>query len=138
MNREILFRGRCIDEEWVYGDYLSQFNGNCSFIGIFGGGIKCVIPETVGRYTGLCDKNGTKIFEGDIVKEFYPNCSIEEYRYDIGRVFYYKNMARFLRTSKRFPDCYADMSIDKTNNKCKVVGNIYDNPELLKGEENES
>ena len=90
-----------------------------------------VIPETVGQYTGLTDRNGVKIFEGDVVRECDKNCAIEEFRYDIGKVFYHEKDARFLLTSQRFPDCWANMSVYR---EYEVIGNIYDNPELLKGE----
>lgn len=89
-----------------------------------------VIPETVGRCTGLEDKNSTRIFEGDIVKHF-NGCPIAEYSEDVGRIFYYTETSRFLRTSKLFPDDCPELF---SCCEYEVIGNIHDNPELLKSD----
>lgn len=112
--REILFRAKAKhNNEWVYGD-LNQHKTGKKFI-------KCgsatqsyeVIPETVGQYTGLTDKNGTKIFEGDIVR-----------RYDnVERVFY--DGGGFSPFAIPGWECTPDAD------ECEVVGNIHDNLELL-------
>lgn len=139
MNREILFRGKRFgDGEWVEG-YFAKYRDfqNKVYTSIlqldkddFGDAYCCgkvpVIPETVGQYTGLTDKNEVKIFEGDIVKGTIVSA-----------------------WTKREIICYIDweingfVSIDNNKNihkvkfgkNIEVIGNIYDNPELLEDEE---
>lgn len=129
--RELLFRGKRTDNGvWVYGFLTDRgvkgtVKENLAFIN----GIE-VDASTVGQFTGLTDINGTKIFEGDIIKH-RNNCSVAEYAEDIGRVFYYGETSRFLRTSKLFPDDCPELY---ANRKYEVVGNICDTPNLLGGE----
>lgn len=141
MTREILFRGKSIHGEWVYG-YLNQHRGDirydcdcepiavgCYYIndwqakidtGMYGQDYK-VDPDTVGQFTGLTDCNGVKIFEGDIVR----------YGDTIHRVvFEQRNGTAYFglvyAACETLPfGHYQDLK------QIEVIGNIYDNPELL-------
>ena len=120
--REILFRGKNLFGKWIEGDLLQYLGCGKKHIVLHstGAGEQEVIASTIGEYTGLKDKNGKKIFEGDIVT--MP-------RYGSGKhksVVYFKNGKFAVNGSNyNFKDiCPRNM---------EVIGNIYDNPELLKG-----
>ena len=120
--REILFRGKILTNKgWVYGlltDIGIDEKENVAFVS----GVM-VHKSTVGQYTGLTDKNGKKIFEGDIV----------EYARDeeIGEIAYHESEAMFV---VEFDTWLTDF--DHLYGKdVEVIGNIHDNPELLKGGE---
>ena len=122
--REILFRGKRKDNgEWVYGYYCRYgyvTQEKTFIIPDYASALYAieVIPETVGQYTGLPDKNGKKIFENDIVKIKGKT------RY----IFYGSSGFRHTNYGE-----YAD-TLEKvfTVVDCEVIGNIHDNPELLK------
>lgn len=151
--REILFRGKG-NIEWVYGD-LRHLNDGRVAIRKDGEIYPYeVIPETVGQYTGLKDKSGKKIFEGDIVKtqERYdrPYSKNRKSKRHIGVVEYQIHSGSGFHNSKtgkwdRYME-YAAEWIVKVQDygkftygswgdfwDCEVIGNIHDNPELLKG-----
>ena len=137
--REILFRGKRSDTgEWIYGLYGEYFNGkkNIPCISIVDtraiAGSFCyeVIPETIGQFTGLTDKNGTRVFEGDIVI--------------IGSNKSFPTMIEFLSGSWQCVRKYTDKGRENeysylhrleydNPNQYEVIGNRFDNPELLKG-----
>ena len=125
--REILFRGKTIGNEWVYGNL--SIIGDVCFINEDMSFNKNVIPETVGQYTGLTDKNGKKIFEGDIVR-IKTSCNGEEAT-EITRVGYdYKFCGFFpMRWEESCDGCDCYFAIEEI----EVIGNIHDNRELLKG-----
>ena len=121
MEREILFRGKSLDSgEWVEGNYSIMLSGRVTIQPIGLTVAYEVLPTTVGQFTGLTDKNGNRIFEGDIVK----------HEGKIYEMKYLEKYARFAPTNKStvFMVC--------AFNHLEVVGNIHDNPELLnKGEQ---
>lgn len=130
--REILFRGKRVDNgEWVEGFFTKS--GDRTFILIdndFAVGyvkMKEVIPETVGQYTGLTDKNGKKIFEGDIVAE---DCGwkglVEFFTEDIGSCGCC--VPQFDGSGFKAKYKNDDSGVDMRS--CTIVGNIYDNPEM--------
>lgn len=130
--REIEFRGKRTDNgEWVYGNLVRGCDKKYAYIVEFGNEELCrnyvdVHPETVGQYTGLKDKNGTKIFEGDIVKRFWFDIMC------IYQIDYDNVLARFIgRAGMNFTAFYCD------SEEFEVVGNIHDNPELLGGKEDD-
>ena len=118
--REILFRGKGFNGEWEYGvPVFSGLNNELAFMKQMHSYDHQVIPETVGQYTGLTDKNGTKIFEGDILKQ-YGFCYVVSY--NDGTFIAYETPYNEGAVIPRYDWQFA-----------KVIGNIHDNPELLKG-----
>jgi len=160
--REIEFRGKDIETEgWVFGDLHTlcdkphihtekskfPYAGKRSF----------VIPETIGQFTGLLDKNGKKIFEGDILRvREYENLLMNEFSDDADRFdlftleeirgklkIEYVSPVVFLeggfQISTRENDfdmflacLFGDMKRSSPSFEFEVIGNIHDNPELVK------
>ena len=134
--REIMFRGKMDSGDWVYGSFCmdarEQFNGLCSvdgFIRLYDktkGKMQTyeVDRETVGQYTGLKDKYGKRIFEGDIVLGLF------HYELAAKGVVTFRDGAFGLRWNRgKVREFSAFKSI--CNVDYKVIGNIHDNPELM-------
>lgn len=125
MEREILFRGKA-GNKWCFG-YLIEYLSGKRYISDHGEAFPYeVIPETVGQYTGLTDRNGVKIFEGDVCR--YQN--VFSSKPHIGTVRYYAD-AKPVSDDGQY---YVDLA-ECNPEDLEVIGNIHDNPELLKGEE---
>ena len=152
--REIKFRGKTLSGKWVYGDlvHFTNTEGVDASVIITGhqataesddfdyalcyarNEFKIVIPESVGQFTGLHDRNGKEIYEGDIVKwiltmpevgvnggyEEYDTEEIGEIQWDAGALY----LGEY---------CAAGFAYDSKHH-AEIIGNIHDNPELLKTE----
>lgn len=138
--REILFRGKSKgDGEWINGFLVSP--------GHIGDWVTAhpIDPTTVGQFTGLTDKNGKKIFEGDMLNGFqYPfyRSESDEHNYFAEVIWFPGNCSFGLYTHKH-PTAKvrgiiagnADYIEDFNSDDWEVIGNIHDNPELLSEEE---
>lgn len=138
--REILFRGkRMYDGEWVYGfynhrdyafiaepdklirrHYILPLNAQDAFV---------VLPETVGQYTGLKDRNGKRIFEGDIA-DHHVQADILVSR---GVIFWDARNARWAQRLKTMEPALVFFNPEAW----EIIGNIHDNPELLEVQKND-
>ena len=135
--REILFRGKRMDDgEWVEGYLVKAVGGECMILPVttehcggaeFSEGYHCD-PTTVGQYTGLKDKNGKRIFEGDICRNTRTG--------EIVSVKWHGTMAGYVWNKRRADGFLFDFGeLFRACGKYEVIGNIHDNPELLKGGE---
>lgn len=144
--REILFRGKRVDNgEWIYWNRfgrLTDINGkpirvemNTSALrpyAFYVNELPLIDEETVGEYTGLTDKNGKKIFEGDIIRTsvYYGNeiGVIRRGEYDVYSRYVFGGYYCVDKTS-------ALIEWTSSSWRCEVIGTIYDNPELLEVKE---
>ena len=133
--REILFHGKRADNgEWVEGDVLQTryHSGHIEYQIMPQTPVSSavpVLPETVGQYTGLTDRNGKRIFEGDI-------CKFKRFNdVHIGKVVFNVTTASFIMWYQPIVGAYGEKATQKmllsVCDNIEVVGNIHDNPELL-------
>lgn len=160
--REILFRGKTENGEWFEGSLhkytiqkplktetrykIQEFNFGysdenefeCDYMSGFD---EEVIPETVGQFTGLTDKNGKKVFEGDIIQ--FGEDEEYDWEFNIGVVKFgegtfdsgiYVYTGFFYEDRKGNIDHNTLYDWEEDWERCKVIGNIYDNPNLLNKE----
>lgn len=140
--REIKFRGKRLDNgEWIYGSllvshfkddkkeryFITQFSGNYTFE-------HEVDPNTVGQYTGLKDKNGKEIWEGDIFRD--NNEVLRSVFRVTGGLAFEDNPVSFGYDHRAPVYPYSPIAemqnVSWLSQCCEVIGNIHDNPELLK------
>lgn len=135
--RTIKFRGKSIDtQEWVYGDLETAPTKEYSVIHTYKedetykGQVK-VVKESVGQYTGYKDSKGTEIYEGDILEVYMPDYD-EKYKTQVT----FEDGAFLVDIKRQDYDTVAPIGwwFDnyRMDDDCVVVGNIHDNPELLK------
>lgn len=152
--REILFRGKRVDNRgWSYGTYVKAThhwhkNGvhkdwivetafaNGGWFNV--SGRHAVDPETVGQYTGLKDKNGKKIFEGDIISIAQKSDSLGTYfhppvRYPVNAIVKWDLCSWLWECTQDGQTWYIHFPNAWCHFECEVIGNIYDNPELIGG-----
>ena len=147
--REILFKAKRIDNgEWVYGNYaFTDTNRKQHFIFQNKAFEHEVDKDTICQYTGLTDKNGNKIWENDVVQ--FEDTGEEGYEYKEGYDFINRakvefaearwSLTNFIDTNSGVVDeMYNHIEFMDFWQYSEVIGNIFDNPELVKGsEENE-
>lgn len=160
MEREIKFRGKTINgNEWIYGPTISQGTikrkANKWFMEVAENKWKGLQPNTLGQYTGLEDKNGKEIYEGDIlrVEEFKNESDSIEKSEEFYEVFDLEDMkgekireyitpvcweyGAFAISVSQENDTYLDVLFGDMRRSFpififEIIGNIHDNPELLK------
>lgn len=160
--RDIIFHGKRLDnDEWVEGWYIHTKRHHCIITGCIDDGyvvyehyasdvaMYVVDPNTVGQYTGLTDKYGKKIFEGDIFKfpdevweSYHTSCGTEYNSWEIenyGVVGFSEYYGRYDFVQYKYSNNTVDADMHENNclefvdfiRDLEVIGNIHDNPELL-------
>ena len=129
--RTIKFRAKNLDGEWVYGFYVEEerqtLNGFEKKHFIVNDGYAYVKSETVGQFTGLYDKNGMRIFEGDIVDAWSAGGHLPN-----GIIKWGEGIAGFFIMPPKYNAVWHLVGDNENKETLVVIGNIHDNPELLK------
>ena len=145
--REILFRGKRTDNgEWVHGNLVRGCDEKYAYIVEFGNKEMCrnyvnINPDTIGQYTGLTDKNGKRIFEGDMINPFDDEIDkmVVEFRFGQFLLCLYGErgyMAEYGWEEEGNYGCFEAEPLSTYGDDIEVIGNIHDNPELLRGDTN--
>ena len=155
MNREILFRGKRVDNgEWAYGCYVNCSGPDCQpnetrhYIVGYPNVWHELYTATLSEYTGLEDRNGKRIFEGDIVRYTFdspedPIASENGLKVRIGRIFWSDWRASFAVAEGRNGSAALNSDVARYVrgrsiyeyvrgvNTVEVIGNVYDNPDMI-------
>ena len=145
MNREILFRAKgLLKDRWYYGYYLEHKRSMTNYIVDLDEEVMAhqhlINKETLGQYIELADNNGTKIFDGDIVRLYDKISNINWTAIvEFGNPNSEYNWGYQLKPTGT-KNCYWNKDIlvwiEMPDVECEVIGNIYDNPTLISGENN--
>lgn len=136
--REILFRGKSksINKgKWIYGSFIEDTDLNACCIRDKSLVYELVDRETVGQYTGLTDKNGKMVFEGDIVSAITLDTGAEQKAVVGFDSFIDENNGdEYIGFYIQFRGCkttVTQLQMEEIKDKFEIIGNIHDNPELL-------
>lgn len=130
MERVVKFRGKTQDGKWVYGDLIHSGSDEIAILEFDAPCLEAVtdvVPESVGQFTGLHDKNGKEIYEGDVITQLLVFQNGERYDYStrIGQVVFDKLWCFVMLSKSRLYHLFGDGVTQE------VIGNIHDNPNLL-------
>lgn len=138
MNRDIKFRGKRVEnDEWIYSSsiIIKEVAGVDNVFLNEGGKWLRILPKTVGQYTGLKDKDGNEIYEGDLIAlyrdyDIVGGKIVETRAYDLEAVIFTKGGF----CTNESDDLLMGNWITEADSEYEVIGNIHDNPELLNQE----
>lgn len=137
MNREIKFRGKRKDnKKWVFGNYFITKYDNTTKIrqqlqdySLYS---HDVLSETVGQFTGLHDKNGKEIYEEDVVKITNKNSKVIPIKPLIAQIVWSEEYLAYILITTSVKDAFENLG-DYIDYDIEVIGNVFENPELLGG-----
>jgi len=144
--RELLFRGKRTDNgEWVKGKgvdvnfdnaYILTKEYDCGY-GYYGGEVE-VVPETVGQFSGIPDKNGTPIFEGDLLESRMSENTEDWKVWVVGfedGTFLFESVRKSVKSRRKYRHEVNMLCADEIKFYSLVlIGNVHDNPELLEAQ----